>query len=317
VINSAATTGYGAINVPLSILWEKTGAQQKNFSIAAANDPAKWSEQLSDNQRYWLVGRANTMALYGERVAILNQKGDWLYVAAVSQRTYLNSLGYPGWVLASQVTTNSTYLHEQTYNNQAVIMNPKAILYSDSSLTNTSQNRELSYQVTLPILSETTDAFEVRLPNGSNGYLSRFAAIKTTELTYSGTQIVTEARKFIGLKYIWAGTSFYGFDCSGFTLRVYQSVGISIPRDSNEQAQEGTPITTDELLPGDLLFFATNNGQGQVHHVGIYTGKGNTGELIMIHSPSTGHTITEEKVSGTYLNEYWGARRYVPNMLSK
>ncbi|WP_026564968.1 C40 family peptidase [Bacillus sp. UNC41MFS5] len=318
MINSAATPRYGAINVPLSILWEKTGAQQKNFSIAAANDPAMWSAQLSDNQRYWLVGRANTMALYGERVAILNQKGDWLFVAAVSQCTYLNSYGYPGWVLASQVTINSTYLNDQTYNTQAVIMNPKAILYSDSSLTNTQQNRELSYQVSLPILSETTEAFEVRLPNGSIGYLSRLESIKITELTYSGTLIVAEARKFIGLKYLWAGTSSYGFDCSGFTLRVYQSVGISIPRDSNEQAQEGIPISKEELLPGDLLFFATDNGQGKIHHVGIYSGtKDETGELIMIHSPHTGLSITEEEIRGTYLNEYWGARRYVQNLLSK
>jgi len=315
VANSATATRYGAINVPLSILWEKTGAKQRNYSIAAANDPAKWSAQLTDNDRLWLIGRTNTMALYGERVAILDQKGDWLYVAATSQRTYLNSLGYPGWVLANQVTINSTYFDEQTYNNQAVIMIPRATLYNDSTLTNA--NRELSYQVTLPILSETAGAFEVRLPNGSIGYLSRMEAIKKTELTYSGDQIVSEARKFLGIKYLWAGTSTYGFDCSGFTLRVNQAVGISIRRDSNEQAQEGTPIAIADLLPGDLLFFATNNGTGTIHHVGIFTGKTTSGELIMIHSPNTGNSVTEGKLTGTYLDEYWGARRYAPNMLSK
>lgn len=111
------------------------------------------------------------MAIYGERVAILNQKGEWLYVAAVSQRTNLNSLGYPGWILANQVSFDSTYLNDQTYNIQSVIMVPKAILYSDSSLS--TQIRELSYQVTLPFISETESAFNVRLPNGTNSYLSR------------------------------------------------------------------------------------------------------------------------------------------------
>lgn len=104
---------------------------------------------------------------------------------------------------------------------------------------------------------------------------------------------------------MWAGTSSYGFDCLGLTLRVFQSVGISM-------AQEGLPITEDDLLPGDLVFFATNNGQGQVHHVGIYSGDGRR-----IHSPSTGYSVTEEVIQGTNQSEYWGAKRYVPNMLSK
>ena len=165
----------------------KTGVRQKNTSIAAASNSSEWSSQLSNSERSWLVGRANTMAIYGERVAILNQKGEWLYVAAVSQRTYLNSLGYPGWILASQVSSNPTYLNDQTNNTQAVIMVPKAILYSDISLS--TQIRELSYQVTLPIISETESAFNVRLPNGTNGYLSRSDAIKSTEITYSGREL--------------------------------------------------------------------------------------------------------------------------------
>lgn len=299
-------TSIGAINVPLAILWSQPDKKFAQDSLQAAADPAKWAKELTLEKRQWLVDKADTMALFGERVVILERKGRWLKVAAVAQRTSLHPLGYPGWVLAKQVTGNATYLEEQLTQCQIIVIVPETVLYSDINLTVPKDG--LSWQTTLPLIAETPQAVKVRLPDGTVGYLAKSATTKSTELAYNSEDIIKEARQFSGQSYLWAGTSAYGFDCSGLTFRVYQSQGISIPRDADEQSREGVPVDKDDLQPGDLLFFAKDNGRGQIHHVGIYSGNG-----MMIHAPNNRTPITEESFeTGTYAKEYWGARRYGP-----
>jgi len=300
----------GAINVSLAILWSQPSKQYIQMSVAAAAHPDTWSKRLTTQQRLWLVDKADTMALFGEQVVRLDRQGDWLKVAAANQHTNLNASGYPGWVLANQVIVNPTYLEEQKISSQIVVMAPKTILFSNENLT--TPKGELSWQVRLPLIGETEKIVEVRLPDGTTGYLPPSVIKQSTELCCNGDSVVIQARKFLGLKYLWAGTSSDGLDCSGLTFRVYQSQGFSIPRDADEQALEGIPIDKTKLLPGDLLFFASNNGQGEIHHVGIYSGNG-----MMIHAPNSKSQIKEEPFDvGTYHTEYWGARRYGldPNM---
>ncbi|WP_162875106.1 C40 family peptidase, partial [Enterobacter cloacae] len=76
--------------------------------------------------------------------------------------------------------------------------------------------------------------------------------------------------------------SSYGYDCSGFAYSMYASQGITIPRDASDQALAGTEAASNQLRPGDLLFFAYEEGKGRIHHVGIYIGDGK-----MIHSPDS------------------------------
>ena len=114
---------------------------------------------------------------------------------------------------------------------------------------------------------------------------------------------------FSGLGYLWAGTSGFGYDCSGFTAAVYAAHGITIPRDASDQATVGRPVGPGQLQPGDLLFFASNGGRGLIHHVAMYVGGG-----LMIQSPATGSTIETVPVGrlDRIAGEYWGARRYLP-----
>jgi cell wall-associated NlpC family hydrolase len=116
-------------------------------------------------------------------------------------------------------------------------------------------------------------------------------------------KVVAEAQKFIGLQYLWAGTSGFGYDCSGFTYSVYHAYGRTLSRDADQQAVHGTAVARNSLLPADLVFFR-DSPSGAIGHVGVYVGGGN-----MIDSPQTGVPARIEPVSS--YPYYAGARRYL------
>ena len=123
----------------------------------------------------------------------------------------------------------------------------------------------------------------------------------------SRQELVDSAKQYIGLPYLWAGVSAYGFDCSGLMYSVYKNHGILIPRDSSVQATHGTAVNRKDLQPGDLIFFAHNKGKGKVYHVSMYVGGGK-----MIHAPNSSKKVEIINMdTGTYKTNYAGARRYL------
>lgn len=90
--------------------------------------------------------------------------------------------------------------------------------------------------------------------------------------TNKADAIIATAKKYIGVPYQWGGESpTTGFDCSGFVQYVFAQNGITLPRISTEQYKIGTPVSLNQLEPGDLIFFSIANN-GTVDHVGIYIG---------------------------------------------
>ena len=87
------------------------------------------------------------------------------------------------------------------------------------------------------------------------------------------SQLVNYALQFVGNRYAWGGTSLTnGVDCSGFTMRVMEKFGVSLPHYSGSQAQMGKKVSSANMQPGDLIFYAGSNGK--VNHVAIYIGNG-------------------------------------------
>lgn len=119
-----------------------------------------------------------------------------------------------------------------------------------------------------------------------------------------GNAVVKEAEKYLGVPYVWGGTTPAGFDCSGLVQYVYKSLGIDISRVTYTQVNEGVEVSKDELQPGDLVFFAKN---GDVHHVGIYAGND-----MMIHAPHTGAVVEYQSLNDAYYADsfYCGRRMY-------
>ena len=87
------------------------------------------------------------------------------------------------------------------------------------------------------------------------------------------TQVVNYALQFVGNPYVWGGTSLTnGVDCSGFTMQVMKHFGVSLPHYSGSQAKMGKSVSSSEMRPGDLVFYA--NSGGTVNHVAMYIGNG-------------------------------------------
>jgi cell wall-associated NlpC family hydrolase len=174
---------------------------------------------------------------------------------------------------------------------------------------------ELSADTRLPVLARVGSMVLVATPDRGDRWLpARDVRVygKASDIPRpTGADLVRTAKAFVGLHYLWAGTSSFGFDCSGFTHTVYDLNGITIPRDSGPQKAGGKPVGKDELQAGDLIFYAYNHGTGSIHHVGMYIGEG-----YEIDAP--GNSATEESPleivqvdQHRYADQYAGAARYL------
>ena len=110
------------------------------------------------------------------------------------------------------------------------------------------------------------------------------------------SHVVPIALQYLGVPYVWGGSSpSTGFDCSGFIMFVFAQVGVYLPHHAASQFSYGTPVSREQLAPGELVFF---DGLG---HAGIYIGGAQ-----FVHAPHTGDVV---KISSLY--DSWYAATWV------
>ncbi|SFM07412.1 NlpC/P60 family protein [Paenibacillus sp. 1_12] len=290
------------VAVSVATVWTTPESPRPMDEPAMQNpvDLKSWVQGLSVTDKLDLcdANRVQTQILMGTEVIVMEESRDWVKVCIPDQFKRNSALGYPGWVPKRQLAEqlHRTADAEIQY---AEVMSNRAMLSIELS------EMELSYLTRLPILAEIGETIRVDTPIGVGQLNRKDVRIITgskDEPRHSdaGKQIVEEAKKFIGLPYLWGGISSFGFDCSGFAYQLHKSQGIEIPRDVSDQARHGIEIPRDLLKPGDLLFFARDEGKGLIHHVCIYMG-----DNTMIHSPDS-----RSKVEKVRLDEYKLAKEH-------
>lgn len=115
------------------------------------------------------------------------------------------------------------------------------------------------------------------------------ASAGSSTVSVSGGSIAGNAAKYLGVPYVYAGTSPAGFDCSGLIYYAAKEAGISLPRTSQAQSTLGSYVSVSDLQAGDLVFWGS---VGNAYHVGVYIGNGQ-----YIHAPEPGQNVTVQSVA--------------------
>lgn len=117
--------------------------------------------------------------------------------------------------------------------------------------------------------------------------------------------LVTEAKGWLGVPYLWGGNDTTGVDCSGFLVAVYRdAAGIKLPRTTKLQQQHCLGVDNEERSVGDILFFSSKRSDGKVAHVGMYIG-----DNKMIHSSSSRGVVIDDLSMRYYQEHYLGVGR--------
>lgn len=264
-------------------------------------------------EKFLILGMVTAIGLFcapipSEAQSYVVKKGDTLWGIAQSFRTTvsvikeLNNLTgdliYPGKVLQIRASNQSQTTTSAGANNNS----NKYIVQKGDSLWLIAQK----YQVQVAVLKEINNLRSDLIYPGQGLIIPRTiqqsrTGTGTSSSRGDGSAVVDTARRFIGVPYVYGGSSpEKGFDCSGLVQYTFSLHGVKLPRTADAQAHAGQKV--DNPAPGDLVCFAEKNGY--VFHVGIYMGNGS-----FIHANSgQGVTITS-LADNWYRNRYVGARR--------
>lgn len=212
-----------------------------------------------------------SQAIVGTTVEVLEQKSEWEQIRTGDQ--------YTGWSRASDLKPigegESDY---GTSGRMVQVGSLSANLYRETNVTTHQPVMTVPFETRLEFVSqgEGNDAgwFQVRLPDERKAWIQA-GDVDLAPRKLSIEESIALARRFLGVTYTWAGTSSFGFDCSGFTQMLVRSRGIVMPRDADLQAAWNgvTPVDRHKLRAGDLLFFGS--GPDHITHTGMYIGHGN------------------------------------------
>lgn len=163
----------------------------------------------------------------------------------------------------------------------AVAATPSASSTSTAS-SSTASSSAASSSVNTSTNTSTTSA-------SSSASASQAPASNTSSVSVSGGSIASNAAKYIGVPYVYGGTSPSGFDCSGLIYYAAKEAGINLPRTSQAQSTLGSYVSVSDLQAGDLVFWG---GVGSAYHVGIYVGGGQ-----YLHAPAPGQSVTIQSMA--------------------
>ncbi|WP_427894158.1 NlpC/P60 family protein [Kribbella sp. GL6] len=265
-----------ATKVPVSTVWTSPDAPRDIDAPATAEHPdvAAWAKSMDTETRLGLHGRTLTQLLFAEPVLVRSERDGWSEILAPWQPSSQDELGYPGWVPSSHLGELPTAASDPV-----AIAVPTVELLAEPGGQPVA---ELSFATVLASLEHADGYTRVATPDGGSGWL-RDAVLRSVSEPSDMDERLRLGEQFLGLEYLWGGTSAYGLDCSGLVHAVSRVLGLRTPRDAHDQAADLPNIPLDEAHPGDLYFFARDNNP--IHHVGFVSPTG------MLHASETGKVL--------------------------
>jgi hypothetical protein len=191
-----------------------------------------------------------SQALFGEEIKIYENIGDWVRMSTPD--------GYSGWIQNQDFLTLN-----QSYRSDIEVSRLCAHLYREAD-TEYGPLVSLCFGSKLQLIDASDLRWlKVRLPD------ERIAYIQRGDVEPDEFELVSFAKKFIGIPYTWGGRSSFGYDCSGYVQMLYSRMGFLLPRDARQQICDprGRTIPKDEWRAGDLIFWGKS--EDQIRHVGM------------------------------------------------
>jgi cell wall-associated NlpC family hydrolase len=182
-----------------------------------------------------------------------------------------------------------------------------AVSAKRTELTRMTAGLEAELRAAGPAVLVALQAGETADENGRRAAFAAWSAGLGDSGLRPGGAAVTAVRWALaqrGVPYLWGGTGAGGFDCSGLVQAAYGVAGVDLPRTSRDQFGAGRRVPLAELVPGDLVFFASDpSDPATIHHVGMYLGGG-----LMVHAPHTGDVV---RIASVWRSGFAGAVRLV------
>jgi cell wall-associated NlpC family hydrolase len=245
-------------------------------------------------------------AHYGENVSVLGESGEWRYVQGPDQ--------YFGWARLDDLAVLTGFAERYLVSvlladvrdaprHDATVIARMPAGTSVPAIVGSEEQSDGSHR---PVPYHHPPGWrETHLgPGWLTGYVALSDLADVRELAHrypTADDYLKTAESFIGIPYLWGGTTALGLDCSGLVQQVYRLNGVALPRDADQQAVLGQKV--EKARAGDLLFF----GAEAVTHVAIATS-----ESEFIHAPIKGGVVERSRLGGDRVLR--GIRRYLPDV---
>ncbi len=210
-----------------------------------------------------------SQAIYGTALGILEEQSGWARVRTPDD--------YTGWVRES--VFRKLREGEQPYaagGRAAMVENLFANVYREPDVTKHAPVLTLPFETRVQLADgsqEDARWLRIVLVAGDPAWIQR-GDVTLDPAPISIDAAIALSKRFLGLPYLWGGTSTFGYDCSGFMQMLYRRMGVTLPRDAQPQADWSglVPVKRGELRPGDLLYFGATDKK--ITHTGMYIGSG-------------------------------------------
>ncbi len=207
-----------------------------------------------------------SQAIYGTNISVLEEKDGWAKIRTPDE--------YTGWMPAS-----SFRRAEAPYASKGMVGQVETLfanLYQEPDVTKHQPVLTVPYETRLELVSAPAGGerwLQARLVDGRGAWVQRGDLVFDPRPA-SVAELIEFSKRFLGLPYLWGGTSTFGYDCSGFTQMLCRRRGVLLPRDAAPQARwsGAVPVDRNDLQPGDLLYFGSS--EKKITHTGMYLGGG-------------------------------------------